>query len=179
MSRLRHASQDVKALLIWESEIPSNQLEAEVVSVNNSCKPFICSDTTRNPPARFPDYPFPPVASCKSSTMDAGGTYANELGAALPAVANLSSRDMSRLASKTFVRGSTSALMRHIDSSEGKQTGRATGLEVVDVKSELEVLDIQGDKHHITRTAPNGGFKTRSMERQAGHRSRFRPWGYI
>ena len=67
----------------------------------------------------------------------------------------------------------------HIDSSEDKQTGRATGLEGAEVKSELGVVDIQGDKHHITRTALGGELKTRSMERQAGHRSRFRPWGYI
>ena len=179
MSRLRHASQDVKAPLIWESEIPSNQLEPEIVSVGDSCKSFTVSDTTRNPPAPFPNSPFPLVASCKSSTMDAGGTYANELGFALPAVANSSSRTMSRPALTTFVRGSTSALVPHIDSSERKQTGRATGLEVADVNSELGGLDIQEDKHHITRTALGGGLKTRSVERQAGHRSRFRPWGYI
>lgn len=167
------------ALLIWESEIPSNQLEPEAVSVNNSCKSNMVSDTTRNPPARFPSSPLPLVASCKSSTMDAGGTCANELGAALPAISNSSSRNMSRLALTTFIRESTSPLVPHIESSEGKQTSRTTGLEIVDVKSELWGLDIQGDKHHIARTAPGGGFKSRSMERQASHRSRFRPWGYI
>ena len=102
--------------------------------------------------------------------MDTCGTYANELGAALPAIANSSSRTMIRPALTTSV---------HIDSSEDKQTGRATGLEGAEVKSELGVVDIQGDKHDVTRTAPGGELKTRSMERQAGHRSRFRPWGYI
>ena len=170
MNRLRHASQDVKEPLIWESEMPSNRLEPEVLSSNNSCKSFMASNTTRNPPVGFPNSPFPLEASYKSSTMDTCGTYANELGAALPAIANSTSRTMIRRALITSV---------HIDSSEDKQTGRATGSEGAEVKSELGIVDIQRDKHHITRTAPGGGLKLRSMERQAGHRSRFRPWGYI
>ena len=67
----------------------------------------------------------------------------------------------------------------HVDSTEDKQTGRATGLEGAEVTSGLGILDVQGDKHNVTRAAPVGGLKTRSMGRQAGHRSRFRPWGYI
>ena len=102
--------------------------------------------------------------------MDACGTYANELDAALPAIANSSSRTMIRLPLTTSV---------HVDSTEDKQTGRATGLEGAEIKSELGILDVQGDKHNVTRTAPGGGLKSRSMERQAGQRSRFRPWGYI
>ena len=170
MNRLRHASQDVKEPLIWESEIPSNQLEPEVVSINDSYESFMASNTTRSPPAGFPNSPFSLIPSSKSSTTDTHGTYANELGAALPAIANSSSRTTIRLALTTSV---------HIDSNENKQTGRASGLEGAGVKSELGGVDTQGDKHHITRTAPGGGLKTRSMERQAGHRSRFRPWGYI
>ena len=170
MNRLRHAGQDVKELVIWESEIPSNQLEPEVVSINISCKSFMASNTTRNPPAGSSDSPFLLVASCNSSTMDTCGTYANKLGVALPAIANSSSRTMIRLALTTSV---------HIDSRENKQTGRASGMEGAEVKSELGVVDTQGDKHDVTRTAPGGELKSRSMERQAGHQSRFRPWGYI
>ena len=134
MNRIRHASQDVKEPLIWESEIPSNQLEREVASINNSCKSLMAFNTTRNLPAGYPNSPFPPVASCKSIAMENCGTYAKGIGAALPAIANSSSRTMLRT---TSVRGCTSALVPHIDSSEVKQTGRATGLEGAEVKSEL------------------------------------------
>ncbi|KAM0798314.1 hypothetical protein BDR22DRAFT_823417 [Usnea florida] len=173
MNRLWHASQHVKEPLIWESEKSSNQLEPEVVSISSSCKSFTASNTTRNSPAGLPNSLFSLVAPCKSSTMDTCGTYAND-GADLPATANSSSRTMIRPALTTPV---------HADSTEDKQTGRAIiGLEGAEVKSELGILDVQGDKHNVTRTAPChpcGGLKTQSMERQAGHRSRFRPWGYI
>lgn len=161
MDRVRHASQDVKEALMWESEIPSKQLEPEVVLIKNSCKSFIASNTTRNPRAGFPNSTFPLVPSCKRSTTDTCGTYANELGAARPAIANSSSRTMIRLALTASV---------HIDSSEDKQTGRTTGLEGAEVKPELGVVDIQG---------AGGELKPRSMERQASHRSCFKPWGYI
>ena len=103
--------------------------------------------------------------------MDSSGTYANELGVALPAIATSSSR--------TIMFPPALITSVHIDSSEDKQTGRATGLAGAEVKSELGIVDVQEDKHHITRTAPGGVSKSRSKEQQAGHRSRFRPWGYI
>ena len=68
----------------------------------------------------------------------------------------------------------------HMDPSEEKQTGQATGgSEVAVVTLRSEGLDIQGERHSNSQTRPGRGSESRSVKPQAGDRSRFRPWGYI
>ncbi len=92
--------------------------------------------------------------------MDARGTDIDDVGATVPAVAE-----------------STQRLHMKIDEEE--QTGEFTGcLKAPALTSRVEVSTSQGDKHSI-QTTPGIGLEYRSTKRQAGKRSRFRPWGYI
>ena len=117
--------------------------------------------------------------------MGARETDTNDLRMNLPAVADSSSRSVSRTAS---IRGinelghslDASALVLHMNFSEEKQMGEATGgLNVVAVTSRLEGLDSQGDKSRTTQMMRGGGSESRSLKPRAGDRSRFRPCGYI
>ncbi len=120
--------------------------------------------------------------------MEARGTNTNDLRAALPAVADSSSRSVFRTALTSFARESTelgpaadaSARVPHIELYGEKQTGQATGdLQVAAINSNLEGRDIEGEEYPNTPTRPGGEPKSGCTKRQAGGRSRFRPWGYI
>lgn len=120
--------------------------------------------------------------------MDARWTDTNDIRANLPAIADSSSRPVSRTALTVFVRGTTElepaidafTLMPHIESSEEKQINEATGgVELSAVTSRLENRDIQGEEYPTTQARPGEGPESRYMKPQAGDRSRFRPWGYI
>lgn len=172
MSTHHHTNEAVKGQLIWESEVYSR----------------LFSDTTQLSLAGSPNSTLPGAAAYTSSVMDTRGTDTNDLRAALPAVADPNSRSVSRTALTSFVRGiielgpaaNASALVPHVESCAAKQTGQATGgLEATAVTSRLEGLDTQEGEYMITQTRPDGGPEFRSAKRQAGDRSRFRPWGYI
>ena len=187
MSTHHHTNEEVGGHLIWESEVYS-RVGADLTLVNHFREPVVFSDTMQLSPAGSPNSTLPGAAAYTSNVMDARGTDTNDLRAALPAAADLRSRSVSRTALTSFVRGiielgpatNASALVPHVESSAGKQTGQATGgLEAAAVTSSLEGLGTQEEKYTITQTRPDGGPKFRSAKRQAGDRSRFRPWGYI
>lgn len=187
MSPHRHRDDEVKEHLIWEFKV-CNRLGAEEASVNDFREPLAFCDTTQNSPARFLNSTLPPATAYTSNVMDACGIESNDLCAALHAIADSSSRSVSRTALAVFVQGTTelgsavdaSALVPHTEAREKQQMGQATGgLEVGTVASRLDGLDVQGNKYPATQMMRGGGLSPRSMKMQAGKRSRFRPWGYI
>ena len=120
--------------------------------------------------------------------VDDHGADTNDPCTALPAVADVSSRSMSRTAFTAFVRETTelgptlntSALMLPMISCEAKEMSELAGcLEVSAVTSGLTTLDDEGDKESTTQTTPGVERKARFRRPQVGDRSRFRPWGYI
>ena len=120
--------------------------------------------------------------------MDAHGTNSEKLHLALPAVADSSSRSLSRTVLTAFEWETTelgaavdaSPVVSHVEFNKKKQMGQATWkLGVAAVTSRLEGLEIPGDRQPTAKTTPSGGSGSRSTKSQAGDRSRFRPWGYI
>lgn len=115
-----------------------NWLGANLKSGNDFCEPVAFRDNTHNSFARFPDSTLPLAASYTSNVLNGRRTYTDNLRAALPAVADSSSGSVSRAALTASIRETTElgpavdafALVPHIDSSEEKQMGQATGLEV-------------------------------------------------
>ncbi len=182
-----HTDEEVKGQSIWESKGYTN-FEADTTLVNDFRKLGVLSDITCISLADVPNSTLPLAVAYTSGVMEARGTNTNGHRASLPAVAESSSRSVSRTALSSFAWESTElgpaadapARVPHIELCGEKQTGQATGgLQVAAVNSNLEGRDIEGEEYTSTPTRPGGEPNSRCPKRQAGDRSRFRPWGYI
>lgn len=89
---------------------------------------------------------------------------------------------MSLTAFTAFILGPAldpATLVLRIEFSERKEMGDAAGhSEISAVTSRLKGLNSQGENNPNAHTTAGGELEARSMKRQAGNRSRFRPWGY-
>ena len=182
-----HTAEEVKGQSIWESK-GYNNLEADTTLVNDFRKLGVLINTKRISLADVPNSTLPLAVAYTSGVMEARGTNTNDLRAALPAVVESSSHSVSRTALTSLVReipelgpaANASPQVPHIELCGEKQTSQATGgLQVAAINSNLEGRDIEGEEYTSTPTRPGGEPRFRCTKRQAGDRSRFRPWGYI